>query len=110
MWSDILFWTMVGVAVILTIRVLADLLGTPDTTTLRDDQLEGLLASQHLQKGHYYLFVWDMRTISQARARDLSRMLSCRGIENGFLRTRGIPPVVYDLKRPEDPTEELKHE
>ncbi len=108
MWSDILFWTMVGVGVIVVVRTLVNY--TVPDATLEADVLEGLLASQHLQKGHYYLFVWDERGISQARARDVSGMLTAKGIDNGFLRTRGIPPVVYDLKRPEEPVEEVEHE
>lgn len=68
----------------------------------RDRQLEGLLHAKHLQPGHYYLFVYDMRSISKSMCMDLSRMLHKKGIDSGFLRVRGTPPMIYDLKRPEE--------
>lgn len=77
---------------------------------LRDSQLEGLLHAQHLQPGHYYLFIYDIRSCSLAMATDVSRLLQNKGIDNSFLRTRGIPPIVYDLKRPDEPVKEVTHE
>ena len=107
MWNDILWWVMVAVALFLSVRVLFDARNTWLRTqggTLRDAQLEGLIAAHHLQKNHFYLFVWDIRTISQARANDLRCMLHAKGIESGCMRVRpGTPPIVYDLKRPEEP-------
>ncbi len=80
------------------------------SATGRDDQLDALLQAHPLQQDHYYLFVWDMRGMSTQKANDFSVMLKMKGIDNGFIRTRGIPPVVYDLKRPEQPLEEVNHE
>ncbi len=111
MWNDILWWSMVGVAVIMAIRVMADLFGTPPKVNLRDDHLEALITAKHLQPDHFYLFVWDMRLLSQARCNDVRMMLAAKGIDSGFVRMRpGSPPVVYDLKRPEEPVEEVNYE
>lgn len=109
MWSDILWWLAVAAAIYVTIRVFMDY--RPPPGTLRDDQVEGLLHARHLQPDHYYLFVWDMRCISQAMAMKVSRMLHEKGIDSSFIRQRpGTPPVVYDLKRPEDPVKGIENE
>ena len=103
MWSDIFWWSVVGVAVILVVRTMADLFANPAALP-RDDQLEALIAAKHLQPGHYYLFIWDIRSMTYKMAADISVMLKMYGIDNSFVRTRpGMPPVVYDLKRPEQP-------
>lgn len=77
---------------------------------IRDAHLEGLLHAMHLQPGHYYLFIYECHAVSQFTARALSNQLGNKGIDNGFLRIRGIPPVVYDLKRPEDPVKGIENE
>lgn len=112
MWSDILFWTMVGVGVIIVVRALIEFFVdvAPDAT-LRDEQLEALIYAKHLQKDHFYLFVWDIRLLSQARCNDVRMMLAAKGIDSGFVRMRpGTPPVVYDLKRPEEPVKGIDNE
>jgi len=101
-WNEIMWWGAVSIAIYLMLRLFQNV--DRAAKTLRDDQLEGLIAAHHLQKDHFYLFVWDMRTISQARANDLRNMLHARGIDSGCMRMRpGTPPICYDLKRPEDP-------
>lgn len=101
MWSEIIWWITVSAAIYVTIRTFMDY---RSPGTLRDEQIEGIIAAHRLEKGPFYLFVWDMRTISQARANDLRCMLHARGIDSGCMRVRpGTPPLVYDLKQPVDP-------
>ena len=108
MWNDILWWGTVAVVLYTLYRVFD---GEPTfKKTFGDDQLEALIVAKHLQPGHYYLFVWDVHSISNKMAQDISVMVKMYGIDNGFVRTRGIPPVVYDLKRPEEPMEEVTNE
>jgi len=111
MWSDIYLAITVVAIMGLGLYGLYNIWkAAPPTGTLRDDQLEALIYSKHLQKDHYYLFVWDARGISQQKANDFSNMLKMKGFDTGFMRTRGIPPVVYDLKRPEEPVEGIENE
>ena len=108
MWSDILFWVAIISVLVVLWRVFTS--DTISRATLSDDHLEALISTEHLQPGHYYLFVWAAHSISNNMAQDISVMLKMYGIDNGFVRTRGIPPVVYDLKRPEEPMEEVTNE
>ena len=111
MWmNDLMWWTMVGIALYLAVRVVFDARDSwlraegGDIRKGTEAWTEGLISSHHLQPDHYYLFVWDMRCISQAMGMKISRMLSEKGIDNAFVRHRpGNPPIVYDLKRPEVP-------
>lgn len=109
MWSDILWWLAVAAAIYVTIRVLMDYRPPPET--LRDGDLEGLLHARHLLPGHFYLFVWDIRAMSHSKCVEVMEMLKREGIESAFVRHRpGVPPVVYDLKQPEDPVKGIENE
>ncbi len=102
MWSDIMWWVAVAVAIYLMVRLFQNV--DRAAVSLREEQVEGIIAAHRLEKGPFYLFVWDIRTISMARANDLRCMLHARGIDSGCMRVRpGTPPLVYDLKQPVDP-------
>ncbi len=102
MWSDILWWSGLAIALYLAVRMIINVDNA--AKSLRDEQIEGIIAAHRLEPGPFYLFVWDIRTISMARANDLRCMLHARGIDSGCMRIRpGTPPLVYDLKQPVDP-------
>ncbi len=105
MWSDILFWSMVGIGVYMVWKTLGEM-ANPTPPELP----EGTFDVCDLKPGHFYLFIYDVRTMSHAMSHKVQAMLTERGIENSFMRVRGIPPVVYDLKRPEAPVEGVKYE